>query len=338
MRVLYPGFSAPLLALLPPVLLLPALLGAQEIPPEKLDRVISVFKKIDADGNGKITLDEVSPDRQPGMKRILNAADDDKDGALSQEEFLRAVPKLGLGRAQVERVVPQEPQGPGPGQLLKRLDKDGDGKVTAGEVPEDFRERFQRLLQRADRDGDGALTRRELAAASGQPPTPARRPPPAAAAGGPGALFRLLDANGDGMLSKDELAGAGALLGKLDRDGDGMLGAREVMAAARRKAAERPAKKPETDRRGAARAPAPDRLLAKMDTDGDGKVSRDEARGVLQREFAAADGNGDGHLDREEIAGLLKNLRAKQRSDESPRRKRDERRKKRAEKDLQEKE
>ena len=41
--------------------------------------------------------------------------------------------------------------------MVKRLDRNGDGRVTPDEVPEKRKEQFQRLLARLDRNGDGVL-------------------------------------------------------------------------------------------------------------------------------------------------------------------------------------
>ena len=52
------------------------------------DQVEAIFKRLDRDGNGKLSADEVAP--YPGLKRLLEQGDADRDGALSLEE-LKAV-------------------------------------------------------------------------------------------------------------------------------------------------------------------------------------------------------------------------------------------------------
>ncbi|MHC4954955.1 MAG: EF-hand domain-containing protein [Planctomycetota bacterium] len=49
-------------------------------------------------------------------------------------------------------------------QMFENLDKNGDGKLTADELPE----RMQRMLERFDRDGDGALSADEMPARRGR--------------------------------------------------------------------------------------------------------------------------------------------------------------------------
>ena len=51
---------------------------------------------------------------------------------------------------------------PDPGALFQRLDKNGDGKLTADEVPAEQARFFERLVRRGDKNADGALTREEF--------------------------------------------------------------------------------------------------------------------------------------------------------------------------------
>jgi Ca2+-binding EF-hand superfamily protein len=56
------------------------------------------------------------------------------------------------------------PGGPGqnPDELFSRLDKNGDGKLTADEAAEKGKERFDRMLSRQDKDGDKAISKEEF--------------------------------------------------------------------------------------------------------------------------------------------------------------------------------
>ena len=51
-------------------------------------------------------------------------------------------------------------------KMFERADANKDGKVELAEVPEERRERFERLLARADKDGDSALSVEEARAAA----------------------------------------------------------------------------------------------------------------------------------------------------------------------------
>ena len=52
----------------------------------------------------------------------------------------------------------------------------------------------------------------------------------------------------------------------------------------------------------------PRRPLRRFDTDGDGKLSKEEARGRLKENFDRLDTNRDGYLDNEEIRKALREL------------------------------
>src|SRR4029450_13562960 len=98
-------------------------------------------------------------DKKRLFEHLLTSADKDKDGKLSREEFA-----AGLKNHRPDRPLEQkQPEGSAPGgnpynpdEMFKRLDKNGDGKITLDEVPEEAKERIGQLLKRADKNGDGA--------------------------------------------------------------------------------------------------------------------------------------------------------------------------------------
>lgn len=75
--------------------------------------------------------------------RVLKAADRDQDDRVSLAEL----------KAFVEREVSRQVE-----KRVRKLDRNGDGRVTASEVPKMDAARFARF----DRDGDGAFTASEL--------------------------------------------------------------------------------------------------------------------------------------------------------------------------------
>jgi hypothetical protein len=102
----------------------------------------------------------------------------------------------------------------------------------------------------------------------------------------PGPVMAALDANKDGMLSADEIAGAIAALLTLDKNGDGMLTEDEL----------RPA--PPSD----GQAPDPGARIMKLDTDGDGYVTFAEFVAPAREIFDKIDTSKDGKIDKTEAA------------------------------------
>jgi Ca2+-binding EF-hand superfamily protein len=186
----------------------------------------SAIAKLDVNGDGKVTADELRP-AFPG-------------GGLGER---------GDGRGRVAMGGPGAPGGPGatpamtPDELadtLMAFDKNGDGKLVKAEVPE----RFQGLFDRADGNQDGVLTKDELK----QSATVSIQEAPRGGErggrggefggragefgrGGPGGmvdpLMRALDKDGDGVLSQAEIADAAKNLASLDTNRDGQLSADE---------------------------------------------------------------------------------------------------------------
>ena len=101
---------------------------------------------------------------------------------------------------------------PKPTDLFKQLDKNNDGKLVKGEVPEDQIRFFERLVRIGDDDKNGELTLAEFEKATKEEP---RRPDAAGPGAGPDGrrpmnidpkqMFERMDENKDGKLSRNEL-------------------------------------------------------------------------------------------------------------------------------------
>lgn len=199
------------------------------------------FGELDKDASGKV---EAAECPEANRERMLKA-DADGDGALSKEEFLRAM-KRGQRRegGPGGPGVPQGPGGPGgpsgpggPGgspagpELLRRFDHDHDGKVTRDQFP-GTDEQFAKL----DRDGDGTLTEKDF-----PPPAPGGPGAPPTGTGAPGAgggptpppapampSIPELDKDGDGRLSRAEFKGNDDDWRRLDANHDGWITSDEL--------------------------------------------------------------------------------------------------------------
>ncbi|MBI3839760.1 MAG: EF-hand domain-containing protein [Planctomycetia bacterium] len=194
-----------------------------------------MFKRLDANGDGKVTLDEVPEPRKAMFKGLLAHADKDGDGALAEQEFIQGLQAL-RGQHVGKPGNEKRPEGgPRPEQVFRRLDKNGDGKLTLDEVPEERRPMFERIFRRADKDGDKVLTLEEFIAGfrgGQQPPPGAKQPEVIGAQALPrGGLFQALDTDHDGKLSSAEISAASEVLKKLDKNDDGTITIDELMSA-----------------------------------------------------------------------------------------------------------
>lgn len=129
------------------------------------------FDKIDANGDGSITLEEITAHRDARFTQ----ADANGDGFLTPDEM------RGGNRAK---------------RMMERLDTNKDGVLDSAELEagdaERMSRRVARMLERIDADGDGKVSMEEASA---------RRDP--------ARMFERLDADGNGSLSAEEFAKAG---------------------------------------------------------------------------------------------------------------------------------
>jgi Ca2+-binding EF-hand superfamily protein len=159
---------------------------------------------------------------------------------------------------------------PSADEILRRLDTDGDGRVSKEEYA-------HREFDQYDRNRDGVLDENDV-------------PPRVAKEQGPARRLKGLDKNGDGKVTFAEFAD-GPILDRfksLDKDGSGYLERPEIEAIAAKMAA---------DQRK--RLPA---FIARYDADHDGKVSRQEFPGP-DAVFARMDRDRDGEVTEKDAPG-----------------------------------
>jgi Ca2+-binding EF-hand superfamily protein len=120
--------------------------------------------------------------------------------------------------------------------------------------------------------------------------------------GGPDFLRRLpvmmaLDADGDGVISADEINNAAVALRKLDKNNDGKLTEEETRPNF-------PPGGPGGRREEGPSGPSPDEVvkqLLEFDKNGDGQLSKAELPERMQGLFARGDANKDGVLSKDEL-------------------------------------
>ncbi|MBK1635868.1 EF-hand domain-containing protein [Rhodovulum adriaticum] len=172
------------------------------------DRAAGMFSQMDADEDGKLSLEEFSA----RAKARFEGLDKDGDGFLTKEEAAELRPqgrrwdgpRGGHGRGGPGMMPYGQQMGPGmqggqqmgPGygafggmQGTGPMGSGGFGDPTL--TPEQRAERAGQLVELLDADGDGKLSAEEMAS----------RP-------GPEMIFNRVDADGDGAISKEEFDAA----------------------------------------------------------------------------------------------------------------------------------
>ncbi len=187
-------------------------------------------------------------------------------------------------------------QAPDGGDPFKKFDKDGNGKVTKEELPN------EKAFERFDKDKDGVITREEFAGAgkpdAGKPDAgkPDAGKPGAKAGSQFDALVKAADKNADGKITKAE-AGDAPWFAKLDQNKDDVIDAAELKKAREAMGA--------AGGEGAGQFEA---LLKKADKNGDGKITKAEAGDAAW--FAKLDQNKDDVIDAAELEKARKAMGA----------------------------
>ncbi|MDV7144229.1 EF-hand domain-containing protein [Tropicimonas sp. TH_r6] len=120
------------------------------------------FAELDADGDGKVTTEELKAFAETAATKRFQDADTDGDGKLSAEEMTAAAEAAKLDRQARRQDA-----------MIARLDTDKDGLVSEEEMKAAIGERAgkrgndtergERMIKRFDVDGDGVLSEEEFA-------------------------------------------------------------------------------------------------------------------------------------------------------------------------------
>ncbi len=196
-----------------------------------------------------------------------------------------------------------------PDELFKKLDVNGDGTLTASEIPKEQRKFFERLLRIGDTNKDGILSREEFDAAmqkKEQPVTDINKTPGVDAGSGPPRpmldpkrIFEMLDKNKDGKLTRDEVEGRPRIKALFDRLGKDELTLDDLTAALKggnKKAAKKSAKN------AAKKAAKKGIVPASTSKSEEMSENSTEASQGLPAFAQMLDTNHDGRLSREELS------------------------------------
>jgi Ca2+-binding EF-hand superfamily protein len=111
-------------------------------------------------------------------------------------------------------------------------------------------------------------------------------------------MFKLMDTNGDGKISREEhAAGAQTMFNKMDANHDGSVTPDEMTAAQPEKKSSKLKFWEKKDKEELSSA----EKISVIDTNGDGQISRSEHEAGSDKMFTRMDTNDDGFLSKEEF-------------------------------------
>jgi len=229
---------------------------------------------------------------QGRLQKAFDYFDRDKDGSLNEKEVTNIFSDMGINVMLQNGFYQPTPQDR---PTLERLDTDKSGKVSYDEYLAYYKTATAGLLRpqpaMAENAGGAAVTE---------------------------ALFKLLDVNSDGKLTKDEVKSAEKLLGTKDADEDECLSQAELVPNFFNQGFGRPARpaivggfgppQPAQPANDAvltfdpARVPGTltQQIIKKYDKDGDFELTREEV-GFDDASFVRLDQDGNSRLDGEEL-------------------------------------
>ena len=165
-------------------------MGGRPNPEEMKARGEEMFKRLDANSDGKLTLDEAPEEGKARLEGLFERLGKGKDGSVSKDEFIESMGRMMAGGRGPGGGPGAEGRGP-EGRRPDGPPRDGEGRPPEGRGPGGpgfgGPPRMPPNLARFDKNEDGKLSKRELERLMDQ--------------------FDDLDRNEDGSLDMPELLG-----------------------------------------------------------------------------------------------------------------------------------
>lgn len=291
----------------------------QRLSPTEIKFVPQDFQAFDVDGDGqldqaelRLVISDLTPRLSLQIDVVTGAVDASGEMASTLRQSDEGARHLPMGKSELRFVCrPSDPPPPSAvaAGLMQLLDRNANGYLEPAELPDDTGLGIS--FASLDADQNQKIFPEELEAALTTRLDLAQSRSVIRIAEQGGTLFEILDADRDGRLARREVRGMAQLLTVWDADGDGLLSADEIPRQYAISVARGSLQLPVASRpadRGSARSesdrPGP-RWFVRMDRNRDGEVSRREFLAELSL-FERLDRNSDGAIDGEEA------LRARQ--------------------------
>ena len=189
--------------------------GLSLAAPAAAQRQGGMFQRADQNGDGKVTVEEVTAFAEGRVEML----DNDGDQAFTEDD-LRGWIDNQLATATARR--------------FQRFDPNGDGKITQSEFQQRMqnKERAQRVFKRYDANGDGTIVPDEMTRVTRDMIKRRRKQQRQQSQSGKdqvGRSFSALDSDGDGTVTRKEaVARAKRLFEQRDSNGDGVITQQEM--------------------------------------------------------------------------------------------------------------
>jgi Ca2+-binding EF-hand superfamily protein len=195
--------------------------------PSANDIASKIMKKLDTNGDGVLSADEISKGGE--RAKMILGADANGDGNVTLDELLADISKHQKGS--MEGMQPPSASDIA-SKIMKELDTNGDGVLSTDEISKSGQN--AKMIQAADANGDGKVTMDELIADISKNQQSIGKMHSHHGAGGMvGRIMDALDTNGDGSLSTSDTSTSGAnstIIQAADANKDGKVTMEELLA------------------------------------------------------------------------------------------------------------